>query len=250
MTYIKAGQDSPYRTIVWGGWAAIFMTIVAFFSAQLAGGMFAGIIGGVLGKDEAFYDETLFTFIFICFSELLMIALVIAFIQHRKGLLSMLGLRLPRLADGGWALIGFGAYFAAYIIVVIAISQLVPSLDLDQEQDVGFNNVISNVDLMLTFASLVIIVPFAEEFLFRGFLYSGLRKSLALVPAVIVTSLIFAIGHLPTGVGGLLWIGALDTFVLSVVLCSLREKTGSIWAGVLVHAIKNSIAFIALYIVS
>ncbi|MEJ0073120.1 MAG: CPBP family glutamic-type intramembrane protease [Candidatus Saccharibacteria bacterium] len=42
--------------------------------------------------------------------------------------------------------------------------------------------------------------------------------------------------------------GAIDTFTLSVVLCYIREKTGTLWSGVLIHALKNGIAFLSLYI--
>jgi membrane protease YdiL (CAAX protease family) len=44
------------------------------------------------------------------------------------------------------------------------------------------------------------------------------------------------------------WAVALDTMVLSLMLCTLREYTGAIWAGVLVHAIKNGLAFYLLFI--
>jgi membrane protease YdiL (CAAX protease family) len=59
---------------------------------------------------------------------------------------------------------------------------------------------------------------------------------------------LFGVAHLQFGSGApLLWVAALDTFTLSIVLCYLREKTGSVWAGVFLHAIKNAIAFVALF---
>jgi membrane protease YdiL (CAAX protease family) len=70
-----------------------------------------------------------------------------------------------------------------------------------------------------------------------------------IVPAVILTSLIFASAHLPEGgAAGLLYIAALDTFILSLVLIYLREKTGGLWASITLHAIKNGIAFVALFV--
>ncbi|MGH7237402.1 MAG: CPBP family glutamic-type intramembrane protease [Candidatus Saccharimonadales bacterium] len=39
-----------------------------------------------------------------------------------------------------------------------------------------------------------------------------------------------------------------DTFILSTVLCYLREKTGRLYAGIGVHALKNFVAFAALFL--
>jgi membrane protease YdiL (CAAX protease family) len=52
------------------------------------------------------------------------------------------------------------------------------------------------------------------------------------------------------GAAGPLWIGAVDTFTLSLVLVSLREITGNLWAGISLHAAKNGIAFILLFVIA
>jgi membrane protease YdiL (CAAX protease family) len=83
----------------------------------------------------------------------------------------------------------------------------------------------------------------------RGYLYGSLRKAFSKLNAALITSVIFASAHLEFGSGApLLWIAALDTFVLSLFLVGLHEKTGSLWAGMLVHGAKNAIAFAALFI--
>ena len=60
--------------------------------------------------------------------------------------------------------------------------------------------------------------------------------------AIILTSLLFAIMHRQWNVG-------LNVFALSVILCLFREITGTIYAGIIVHMLKNAIAFYLLYIV-
>jgi membrane protease YdiL (CAAX protease family) len=40
-----------------------------------------------------------------------------------------------------------------------------------------------------------------------------------------------------------MWAAAFDTFILSVVLVYLREKTGALYAGMLVHMLNNLLAF-------
>ena len=100
----------------------------------------------------------------------------------------------------------------------------------------------------MTFASLVVLTPVAEEIMFRGFLFSSFRVRMRVRYAILLTNILFGIAHLQFGNGApLLWIAAIDTFTLSCFLCYLREKTGSVWASVMLHAIKNLVAFIALY---
>ena len=40
----------------------------------------------------------------------------------------------------------------------------------------------------------------------------------------------------------------MNVFALSVALCVLREITGTIYAGILTHMIKNGVAFYLLYV--
>jgi len=59
-----------------------------------------------------------------------------------------------------------------------------------------------------------------------------------------VTSLVFGLAHLEFGSGGpLVWAAAIDTFLLSIILVYLRERTGALYAGILLHMLNNFIAF-------
>ena len=95
---------------------------------------------------------------------------------------------------------------------------------------------------MLAFITLVVIAPVAEEVLFRGYLYGKLKKYVPVWAAILITSALFGLIH---GT----WNVAVDTFALSIILCLLRESTGGIWASILLHMIKNGIAFYFLFIV-
>jgi membrane protease YdiL (CAAX protease family) len=151
-------------------------------------------------------------------------------------------------------LYGLGAlpvYFFLYLVAVGVISHFVPSLNVNQQQQIGFNSVHGAPEMIMTFISLVILPPIAEEIMVRGFIYSSLRKAMRIIPAALLTSLIFASAHLPEGgSAGPLYIAAIDTFVLSLVLIYLREKTGSLWASITLHALKNGVAFAALFLVN
>ena len=78
--------------------------------------------------------------------------------------------------------------------------------------------------------------PLAEELLFRGMLFSGLRRSpLGFSGAALVSTLFWTSLHAtysPYGLGLLVIIG--------LYLCWLRERSGSLWPPIAAHAVYNS----------
>lgn len=132
-------------------------------------------------------------------------------------------------------------YFIFSATLIYLVSLVVPGIDLDEAQEVGFSDLSGRMQYVLAFLTLVVIAPIAEEILFRGYLFGKLKKHVPIWLAIMVTSALFALAHGQ-------WNVALDTFALSIVLCVLREMTGSIWAGILLHMAKNGIAFYFLFI--
>ncbi|MBP7767216.1 CPBP family intramembrane metalloprotease [Candidatus Saccharibacteria bacterium] len=141
------------------------------------------------------------------------------------------------------------AYLAALFVVVGVVSALLPGLDTRQKQQLGFDSQTQSHYLILVFMSLVILPPLIEETLMRGFMFTNLRNKLHFLPATMLTSIVFAAAHLQLGSGAkLLWIAALDTLILSLFLCYLREKSDSLWPCILLHGIKNTVAFLFLFV--
>jgi len=132
------------------------------------------------------------------------------------------------------------AYFVTSNIAVM-LATFAPGFDVTQSQDIGFSNLTNMNELALAFIALVILAPLAEELLFRGYLFGKLRAIGGFWPSAILTSLVFGAAHLQWNVG-------IDVFVLSLFLCVLREKSGSIWAGVVLHGFKNAIAYFILFV--
>lgn len=149
--------------------------------------------------------------------------------------------RLPSWLDIGLAPAGFVIYMLVTIALSTLATVLIPGFDADQIQEIGFGNLAYRYEYLLAFATLVVIAPLAEEILFRGYLYGKLKKYLPVWVVIVITSVMFAVVHGQ-------WNVAVDVFALSLVLCTLREITGSIWAGVLLHMLKNSVAFYLLFI--
>jgi membrane protease YdiL (CAAX protease family) len=136
----------------------------------------------------------------------------------------------------------FSAYLGYFIISLLLVSllQLVPGVDISQPQDIGFSQPSSIIGYVIAFLALVVLAPLAEEVLFRGILYGRLRRYAGMWWSVIVTSVAFGVVHQQLNVG-------VDVAALSIFLCLLRERTGNIWAGVVLHAVKNLIAFAIIF---
>lgn len=165
--------------------------------------------------------------------------------MRRRGwsLRELIGLkRYPRWYDPLLSVPAYVVYFVIATAITVAVRVGLPQINLDQAQDFGIQHPTDLMSYALVFLMLVVIPPLFEELLFRGFLFGTLLKGFPTVAAVLVTSLLFGIAHGQINV-------FLDTFSLSLVLCFLRLKTGSIWAGVGLHALKNLVAFVLLYLV-
>jgi len=149
--------------------------------------------------------------------------------------------RLPSWIDILLAPAGFVVYFIASGILTYTVTQLMPGFNSTQVQQTGFEHIVQQYEYLLAFVTLVVLAPVAEEILFRGYLYGKLKKYVPTWVAILAASALFGAVHGQWNVG-------LDVFALSIVLCSLREVTGGIWAGMLLHMLKNGIAFYLLFI--
>jgi len=222
----------------------IFNVLAVFVVGQILAGVIVELAARIFQPDFSGIDSsTIAEFFFVFLSEALAVLFVIYILKRRHLKLGVIGLgRRPKMKDLATGLLGFLAFYILLIIIAGTLSQLFPNLDKGS-QDVGFNTLNTGFDAFLALFALVLLPPIGEETLVRGYLYSGLRQRWAFLPAMLVTSLIFGAAHLFSGDSGLLWSAGINTFILSVVLVRLRETTGALYAGMLVHLLNNLIAF-------
>lgn len=224
--------------------AYIAWTFFGFLLAQAIAGIILELLS-VLGVPFATYDQAVVNTIaniFVYGLTLMLIIGVPLWVRSQKTTLVDLGLgRLPVWKDFAWLIVGVAAYVILTALVNGVARVLVPGADYEQPQDIGFSDLTNQLQFLVTFISIVIVAPVAEEVMFRGYLFGKLRKTVKVWIAVILSALLFAVAHLQFNV-------ALDTFALGVVLALLRVGSGSIWASILLHMLKNGVAFYFLFV--
>ncbi len=141
------------------------------------------------------------------------------------------------------------ASFIVYLVLATIITAIFSNFsffNMEQIQELGYSNITNGFDRIVAFFALCIVAPIAEEIIFRGWLYHKLRaiipgKNLSIILGTLLVSIVFGIMHGQWNVG-------VNVFAMSIVLCGLREVTGTIYAGILLHILKNTVAFTLVYI--
>ena len=85
-----------------------------------------------------------------------------------------------------------------------------------------------------------VLAPIAEEVAFRGLLYRWLRERVGIGLGMLGSALAFSVLH---GIAGLIPAIA----VLGLILAWVYERSGSIWAPIVVHGAYNAIVTTLLY---
>lgn len=233
-----------------GAFTAFVAAILIFVTSQLLAAVAVGLLASGQGTELTLFGSQVllqFTFGLIAYGG--MLAAIYYFLRWRGLGWRDIGLTRPKLSDAGLAAVAFVCYVSAYVVLVSVVSPFIPGLDIGQRQDIGFDDA-AGWQLALVFLVLVVLAPVAEEVMMRGFLFTSLRRRLPFWLTTLLVSILFAFLHLGGGEQGAgpLWIAAIDTFILSLALCYLRERTGRLWASIALHALKNGIAFTALFI--
>jgi membrane protease YdiL (CAAX protease family) len=130
---------------------------------------------------------------------------------------------------------------AVYIAFWVAAAVLLLIFGEPPDQDI-----VSELKKQDSFAVLAgyavltcMFAPFAEEFFFRGFMFTTLRPRIGAVWASLVVGAVFGLVHAP----GAPLLGVAVLGVFGIALCVLYVRTGSIIPCMALHAIHNSISF-------
>lgn len=155
-----------------------------------------------------------------------------------------IGGAFQRLGLTRFALSAIGLAVVAWLAYLGAAALLSPLLSPEQEditRELGTDEG-SAVSIVAAGILIVVVAPLSEELFFRGFMFSGLRRSISLWPAALVSALVWGALHLGGGNVGVV----IQLSIFGVILAWLYERSGTLWAPIIAHTINNSIAFTLL----
>ena len=216
------------------------LAIVTFYAAQFIVGVPMLFI---LGSDTL--KTPLAATIFSALVYTLSFLFLLLTFKHLKPLRAPvtrneLGLNnLVTFSDIGLALAGVFGYLA-FSAILTALFSVFPWFNLTENQPLLYSTLISPLNKVFAAIALVVFGPILEEVIYRGLIYGKLRKKHSLITSILIVSILFGFLHGQWNVG-------VDVFALSVVACLMRETTGTIYAGIILHILKNTIAFYFLF---
>jgi len=137
---------------------------------------------------------------------------------------------------------GVGTWYAA-IPVIIATVFLVTRLGFQGSDNPIVAIVLtaakdaSPFGVFLFILTLGVLPALVEEVLFRGFLYTSLRRKLGAFSSIIISAALFSLAHLDLG-------GAIQLFCLGFLFAFIFEKTKSLIPSMICHCMWNSGMFL------
>lgn len=133
----------------------------------------------------------------------------------------------------GFSIGGYGLILLASVPIIALVAGYVKLLH--SLVGVHVPNELSSFDgrpIWIAIVMIAVVPPLSEELAFRGLIFGGLRRTLSVTDAFLISSFAFAMLHLS--------IPSLVThFPLGLYLCWLRSRSGSLWPSVFAHACHN-----------
>ncbi len=151
-------------------------------------------------------------------------------------------LSLRRFNVGAGIALALGAMFAARAIgIQYAVFMQTLGVKAPEVPDITRLFPVSPVGVAASVLTAVVLAPLAEEALFRGVVYAGLRERWGQTAGMLVSAGLFALVHFSI-------FQFVPLFVLGLLLAWLLSATRSLWPSILCHSLFNATAVALLYL--
>lgn len=233
----------PEPRTPWPPGPALLVALAASFAPLLVGlaGLLAQRSGLVAVEGPAVSLASPFLLAQMIAGQLLSLA-IIWVAAGRKGARSdMLKLAPPQT---GWlAAAGYGVLLIVLIGPIEVLLYRLAGLELFTDGRWLLEGLTSPLWWAVIVAA-VVLAPLWEEVTFRGFLLSALASSrLGFWPAAVVSSGLWTVLHL-----GYSWPGLASVFMAGLGLSWVMQRTGSMRAVVVAHAVINAFSLTVIYL--
>ena len=141
-----------------------------------------------------------------------------------------------------WTGLGVGVALRLLAFVISALWIAFTGDAWNPHQDLADSAALGGWSFVAILALGGLVIPFAEELLFRGVLFGALRRY-GPVLAGLVSATLFGVAHVWPPL-------VLFAFVVGVVHAWMRERSGSIWPAVISHAVVNTLSIVMIALVA
>ena len=228
--------------------------VVLTGSAVGAMGLFVGLIvtaipavlvGQVVGNVRF---EVQFVLMIATFG-LGLIATAVAFLWFTRRGLSYLDVRVPSLRDVGYAGGGVFALLGVALVIAVVYAQFnVPTTENSIERTAREEGAV----LLLWALPLAwLAIGLGEELLFRNVIQKYFAEYLSIAAAIVVSSVIFTLVHIPAYYNPepLAMASTLAVvFSLSLILGATYARTENLVVPVFIHGTYNAVIFLSMYV--
>lgn len=173
-------------------------------------------------------------------------ATALVYLRYRNLPLSYLRVRVPSLTDIAWVVAGTVALLTLALGMGIVV-EFLPVSEPSDHQVIEIAEERPESMLLMIPLSLLFIGP-GEELLFRGVIQTRLVEFFGQAAGIGVTSVIFAVAHIPAYFGEGVGISLAILFSLSIIIGWLYERTDNLVVPALVHGIYNAVLFGLVYV--
>ncbi|MFT3983207.1 MAG: type II CAAX endopeptidase family protein [Lachnospiraceae bacterium] len=138
-----------------------------------------------------------------------------------------------------WSSVGLTILFTYLLMPLISFVNVFSQL-FDSNTVLGMSDEIVSMPAVLMIFIMGFVGPFCEEFVFRGIIFNGYKKTGRLLGALLLSSLLFGLMHMNFN-------QFCYAFVLGICFALLVEATGSLWSSVIGHVIVNTHNVVMLF---
>ncbi|ABS21408.1 Abortive infection protein [Bacillus cytotoxicus NVH 391-98] len=226
-------MDTSFLGVFFIQYAFSHIRLRSFFAWMILGMIVTVVTLTVIGVSKTIEDVVMQTTVFFIFPLLWL------YMKTQKNNIvftsffdktSKMNWKLILIATAMGMIFSFGVSFIQFYI----LAHLVPNFIVDILNDTSLMNTNNVFTMIFSFISACIFAPIMEEVIFRGFFLQRMTVKWGIKRAVIISSLIFGLGHFDI-------VGA---FLFGIIMCLLYIKTQNIWMNIAVHALNNCIVTI------
>jgi membrane protease YdiL (CAAX protease family) len=214
----------------------ISLIFIVVYALQLGFG--AGLKGTVpdISDIERLLSDFLYlnsNFMLLISGLLTILTLILVFHARRKSFLAETGFAKVRIASL-WPLIPMG------LVLNILISSVIGMLPIPKEVLEGYeeaSKLVTSGSLPLQILNVAVVTPVVEEIIFRGLIFSRLKKGMPALIAALLSAALFGVLH-----GQIIWAGY--GFVIGLLFIAAFLKYRSLIAPILLHISFNASSFL------